>query len=282
LNTAKKTIALAHKTWLAGVGAYDNGREKAANKFDQLFVDGSAFVNDLLETGKSVETQIQAKLEARNMFKGKLSSLRAKLGFGNESRDQQIDMLSQRVDSLIDVVAKLAQQSAAEKKVTTTANAIKKTPAKPVSNATAKKAPAKTTAKPVTKAITTKAPVKTAAKPVAKATETKAPVKTAAKPVAKATETKAPVKTAAKPVAKATETKAPVKTAAKPVAKATETKAPVKTVAKPVAKATETLAPVKTAVKPVVKVTAINVPAKPVVKAAVTKASAEPKADDKD
>ena len=143
MNTAKKTIALAHKTWLAGVGAYDNGRETATNKFDQLFVDGSAFVNDLLETGELLETQIQAKLEARNMFKGKLSSLRAKLGFGNESRDQQIDMLSQRVDSLIDVVAKLAQQSAAEKKVTTTASTIKKTPAKtaakPVSKATAKK-----------------------------------------------------------------------------------------------------------------------------------------------
>ena len=185
MNTAKKTVALAHKTWLAGVGAYDSGREKAANKFDQLFVDGSAFVNDLLEKGELIETQIQAKLEASKMLRDKMSALRAKLGFGIESRDQQIDMLAQRVDSLIEVVAKLAQQKTVEKKATTKVSATKKTSAK-------------TAAKSVAKATATKTPAKTAAKPVAKATVTKTPVKTAAKPVAKATAIKAP----AKPVSK--------------------------------------------------------------------------------
>tara|TARA_B100000809_G_C14690936_1_gene370507 strand:+ start:81 stop:299 length:219 start_codon:yes stop_codon:yes gene_type:complete len=65
LNIAKKTVALVHKSWLAGSGAYVSGREKAANKFDQLFVDGSAFVNDLLEKGESVETQLQAKVDLK-------------------------------------------------------------------------------------------------------------------------------------------------------------------------------------------------------------------------
>ncbi|WP_232787612.1 hypothetical protein [Paraglaciecola sp. MB-3u-78] len=145
MNTAKKTIDLVHKTWLAGVGTYDIGREKAANKFDQLFVDGSAFVNDLLVKGESVETQLQAKIEAKNMLKDKISALRAKLGFGNESRDQQVDMLSQRVDTLIEVVAKLAQQKAAEKKTTTTA---KKTPAKTATKTSSKASSTKATAKP--------------------------------------------------------------------------------------------------------------------------------------
>jgi hypothetical protein len=134
LNTAKKTVNLAHKALLAGVGAYDSGREKAASKFDQLFTDGSAYVNVLLEKGESLETQIQAKLKVRSMLQSKISALsafKAKLGFGNESRDQQIDMLSQRVDSLIDVVAKLAQQDAAVKNTTTTAKPIKKAAAKP-------------------------------------------------------------------------------------------------------------------------------------------------------
>ncbi len=40
MNTAKKIIALAHKTLLASVGTYGFGREIVANKFDQLFVDG--------------------------------------------------------------------------------------------------------------------------------------------------------------------------------------------------------------------------------------------------
>jgi hypothetical protein len=215
LNTAKKTIAMAHKTWLVGVGVYDNGRDKAADKIDQLFVEGSQFVNDLLEKGESVETQIQAKLKARKMLKDKISALKAKLGFGNENRDQQIDILNQRVDSLIDVVAKLAQQKAAEQK------------------APAKKAPAKKAAKPAAKATATKASAKTAAKPAVKTTATKAPAKTTAKPAAKASATKAPAKAAAKPAAKTTAKKAPAKTAAE----ATATKARVETVAKPASEA---------------------------------------------
>jgi len=205
LNPAKKTIAMAHKTWLVGVGAYDSGREKAADKIDQLFVESSQFVNELLEKGESIETQIQEKLEARKMLKDKISALKAKLGFGNENRDQQIDMLTQRVDSLIEVVAKLAQQKAAEKKATTT-----------------KKAPAKKAAKPAAKATATKATAKTAAKPAAKTTATKAPAKTATKPAAKAAAKKVPAKAAAKPTAKATVTKAPAKTE---VAPASEVKA---------------------------------------------------------
>ena len=125
MNTAKKTIDLVYKTWLAGVGTYDSGREKAANKFDQLIVDGSAFVNDLLVKGELIETQLQAKIEVKNMLKDKISALRAKLGFGNESRDRQVDVLSQRVDTLIEVVAKLAQQTAAEKKTTVKTSSTK-------------------------------------------------------------------------------------------------------------------------------------------------------------
>jgi hypothetical protein len=127
LNTARKTIALAHKTFLASVGVYDSGREIAANKFDQLFVDGSILANDLLKKGESLEAQLQAKIEAKRMLQDKISALKARLGFGSESRDQQIDMLSQRVDSLIEVVAKLAQQKAAAKKTPATASSTKKT-----------------------------------------------------------------------------------------------------------------------------------------------------------
>ena len=149
MNTAKKTLNWVHKTWLAGVGACDSGREKATNKFDQLFVDGSGFVNNLLEKGELVETQLQAKIEARKMLKDKISALRAKLSFGNNSRDHQIDNLSQRVDNLIDVVAKLAQQKAAENKATSVVsvkNTSAKTAAKPVAKVSAIKSPTKSAA----------------------------------------------------------------------------------------------------------------------------------------
>ena len=144
MNTVKKTIVLAHKMLLASVGAYDSGREIAANKFDQIFFDGSELVNDLLEKGESLEAQLQAKLESQNMLRGKISALKARLGFSDESRNQQIDLLTQRVDSLIEVVAKLAQQRAAEKKNTTSTSSTKKL------TATTNKAAAKpVVAKPV-------------------------------------------------------------------------------------------------------------------------------------
>lgn len=154
---------MAHKTLLASVGVCDSGREIAANKLDQLFVNSSVIVNKLLQKGESVESQIQAKIEAKKMLQGKISALRARLGFGNKSRDQQIDMLSQRVDSLIEVVAKLAQQKAAEKKVTTPAATSKKVAPK-VTKASAK---AEATKPAVVKVTATKPSVAkvTAAKP---------------------------------------------------------------------------------------------------------------------
>jgi polyhydroxyalkanoate synthesis regulator phasin len=244
---------LAHKTLLAGVGVFEVGREKAANKFDQLFVDGSAFVNDLLEKGESIETQIYVKLETKKMLKDKISALRAKLGFGNESRDQQVDNLSQRVDSLIEVVAKLAQQKTAEKKVTAAASTTKKEPV--VESKTSVKAPAKTPTKPAVKAVTKNIAEKPAV--------TKAAV---AKPaVAEPVEAKAPVTKSA--VAEPVEAKAPVTKSA--VAEPVEAKAPVTKSA---------------VVKPAVAKPVVAKP--PVTKPAVTKPVAEPtsklKADEKD
>jgi hypothetical protein len=144
LNTAKKIIALAHKTLLASVGTYGCGREIVANKFDQLFVDGSVLANELLRKGASLEAQLQAKIEAKKMLQDKILALKARLGFGSESRDQQLDILSQRVDSLIEVVAKLAQQNAAERKTASAAGSTKQaasaTIKKPVKPAVAKPA----------------------------------------------------------------------------------------------------------------------------------------------
>jgi hypothetical protein len=177
LNTAKKIIALAHKTLLASVGTYGCGREIVANKFDQLFVDGSVLANELLRKGASLEAQLQAKIEAKKMLQDKILALKARLGFGSESRDQQLDILSQRVDSLIEVVAKLAQQNAAERKTASAAGSTKQaasaTIKKPVKPAVAKLAATKSVvAKPTANKPSAVKP--TAVKPTeAKPTEAK-------------------------------------------------------------------------------------------------------------
>ena len=221
MKVVKKLETVGRQTWLAGFGAYDAGREMASEKFDRVFVNSSAFINSLLTKGESLETQLQEKLKVRNMIDEKIAALRAKLGMRSESRDQQLDNLSNKVDELIDVVAKLAHQKTvakpAAKKAATPKKAVAKKPtakaaAKPAAKAAAKPA-AKAAAKPAAKAAT-KPAAKAAAKPAAKAAA-KPAAKAAAKPAAKAA-----TKTEAKPVAKPT-----AKLATKAVAKPTGTKA---------------------------------------------------------
>lgn len=170
---AVKTVEQAgRKSWLASVGAYSESLEKSTDKLDKLYVDSNAFIQDLILRGEGVETELKAKfsidIKGKAMLEDKIAMLKAKLGMQSDSRDIQLEKLSNKVDNLIDVVAKLAQQKAAEK-----------TAAKP-----AAKAPAKTTA--------TKATAKTAAATKASAAKAKPAAK---KPAAtKATAAKAPAK----------------------------------------------------------------------------------------
>jgi hypothetical protein len=218
MKAAKNLKKVRRQAWLASIGAFDSGRELAVDRFDEVIVNSSAFINSMLSKGESLEVELQAKLRARNMIKEKIAALRAKLGMRSVSNDQQLETLSNKVDSLIEVVAKLAQQNAA-------ANTAAKTVAKPAAKTAAKPA-AKTAAKPA---------VKTAAKPAAK-TAAKPVAKSAAKPVAKSA-AKPVAKSAAKPVAKSA-AKPAAETAAKPVVK-TAAKPAAKTATKPAAKPVE-------------------------------------------
>ena len=173
MKAVKKLENLGRQTWLASIGAYNTSWDAATDKLDKFYVDGNAFVQDLMEKGESLESNLQAKFKARTMIDEKIAALRAKLGMQSENRDQQLEKLSAKVDDLIEVVAKLAEQKAAEKTAAKTASE-----AKPAAKTTRKPAARKTAAKPATK---------TAAKPAAKTAS-----KTAAKPAAKTT--KAPAK----------------------------------------------------------------------------------------
>jgi hypothetical protein len=116
LKTTQILEEKAHNTLLASVAACDLSREKVVHKLDQLLEDGTLLFNDLLVKGESIEAQLQAKLKGRNIMDGKIKALFAKFGFGKSNQDEQLDRLSERVDNLIDVVAKLVQQKTAAKK----------------------------------------------------------------------------------------------------------------------------------------------------------------------
>ena len=176
MKAIKKLDKVRRKAWLATVAAYSAGVDSATDKFDQIYVDGNAFVNSLVDRGASLEAELQLKLGARAMLDEKIAALRAKLGMNKESREQQLDTLSAKLDDLIDVVAKLAQkhaaqQSASQNNTTAAAPAASKAPAtrKPAAaktSAQSKAASAKPAAakRTTTKSASTPAKTTTAAK----------------------------------------------------------------------------------------------------------------------
>ena len=141
MKATEKLNKVRRQVRLAGIGAFDSGREVAVDKFDELFVNGSALFNNILSKGESLEDELQEKLGARNMMDKQIAALRAKLGMRNVSYDQELETLTNKVDNLIDVVAKLAlQQSAVKPAAKTAAKPAAKTAAKPAAKTAAKPA----------------------------------------------------------------------------------------------------------------------------------------------
>jgi hypothetical protein len=183
MRAVKKLESIGRQTWLASIGAFTTSKNETSDKIDEFYVGGNAFVQDLLARGESIEANLQAKLRARIMIDQKIAALKAKLGMKSSDRDQQIEKLSSKVDDLIEVVAKLAEQKAAAASAAKTASEAKpaaKTTRKPAAKKTAAAKPA--AAKPTTKSTAEKAPAKaTTAKAPAKPRTRKTPAKAAPK-----------------------------------------------------------------------------------------------------
>ncbi|MFA3789876.1 hypothetical protein AB6T38_02030 [Aliiglaciecola sp. SL4] len=186
MKAIKSVEESGRKSWLASVGAYGESLNKSTDALDKLYTDGNALVQDLIVRGESVEADLKAKLEHSSIFKGKsmlkskIAMFKSKMGMQSHSREIQLEILSNKVDNLIDVVAKLAQQKAAEQaaaKSTTKPAAAKAstTAAKPAS--TRKPAAKKTTA--------TKSTAASKSTSTAKTTATKTTTGTTRKPAAK-------------------------------------------------------------------------------------------------
>jgi len=165
MKAIREIETVGRQTLLAGTGVLGESLDIATDKLDKLYVNGNAFVCELVSRGEVVESQFKAKFNQR--FKGKvmledkIAVLKEKLGMSNRSRDIQLEKLSTKVDNLIEVVAKLAQQKAAEsakakpaaaKAASTKATAAKTAAKKPAATKTTTKAAPKTAAKTATKA----------------------------------------------------------------------------------------------------------------------------------
>lgn len=180
------------KSRLASIGMCSQGANKTTEKLDKLYIDGNALVHELVARGEAVEAELKDKLsfafKGKEMIEEKIALLKAKLGMTGHSRDVQLDRLSTKVDNLIEVVAKLAeqkaQQQAANQKVASKPARARKTAAK---STTATKATSKTAAAggsaTAAKAATKTSESKTPAKPRSRKSGTaKAANKTTDKP----------------------------------------------------------------------------------------------------
>lgn len=165
MKAAKTVEQASRKSWLASVGAYGESVDKSTDALDKLYVDSNAFIQDLITRGESVEAQLKAKLniklKGKVMLQDKIAMLKTKLGLQSDSRDIQLEKLSTKVDNLIEVVAKLAQQKAVEK--SSAKPATKTTTAKPAAKTTSASAAKPAEKKPAAKkkATTTKTPATT-------------------------------------------------------------------------------------------------------------------------
>lgn len=155
MKAVREIETVGRQTLLASAGVLGESLDIATDKLDKLYVNGNAFVSELVSRGEAVEHQFKAKLnekfKGKMMLEDKIAILKEKLGMSNRNRDIQLEKLSTKVDNLIEVVAKLAQQKAAEPakaQPTVSKTAAAKKPAtakaatKPAAN-TATKAPAK-------------------------------------------------------------------------------------------------------------------------------------------
>lgn len=155
----KQLEETGRKTLLAGAGAVQTGKEKAVDKADDFYVTANAFVNGLIERGALVEAELKQKWQEKAAIDEKIAGLKGKLGMLPQTNSQKLAELSEKVDVLLEQVAKLTLQQSEEAQ--TAPKTPRKAPTKTAADATATtKAAAKKPAAKATTARKTAAPAK--------------------------------------------------------------------------------------------------------------------------
>jgi len=160
LNELEK---VGRQAWLATIGTYAKGWEILSGKANETFEETNQLINELVENGERIETDLKAKIKSNTLLDDKILALKIKLGV-ETSFDDKVALLDAKVNQLTVAVEKLIEAKTAEfakeeAAIEEKSKLAKKAPA-------VKKAPAKRTAvKKSTKA--------TEATPAAKSTRTR-------------------------------------------------------------------------------------------------------------
>jgi poly(hydroxyalkanoate) granule-associated protein len=155
-NAIDKTEELARKIWLAGIGAYGHGFNNIQEGYDKMSDKTRHYFDDLVEQGTKIEAEakntidkagekikekgeqlkeqgekikekgntlrkegVNLNVSARvEEFREKVASKLTMPSFSSENNDEKLEELNAKVESLIEVVSKLAsaQEATAPKK----------------------------------------------------------------------------------------------------------------------------------------------------------------------
>jgi len=159
MNKLEELEKVGRQAWLATIGTYAKGWEILSGKVNETFEDTNQLINELVENGEKIETDLKAKIKSSTLLDYKILALKVKLGV-EESFDDKLALLNKKVDQLTIAIEKLAEAKAA--KLVKAAAVKKESPALTAKVAAVKKAPAKRTA---VKAVSAKTEATPAAKP---------------------------------------------------------------------------------------------------------------------
>jgi len=106
---------VGRQAWLATIGTYAKGWEILSGKVNETFEDTNQLINELVENGEKIETDLKAKIKRNTLLDYKILALKVKLGV-EESFDDKLDLLNKKVDQLTNVIEKLVEAKTAEAK----------------------------------------------------------------------------------------------------------------------------------------------------------------------
>jgi ElaB/YqjD/DUF883 family membrane-anchored ribosome-binding protein len=129
-NIADKASEVAKSIWLAGLGAYGKAFDEAVNQYGKVSKETSKVFDDLVELGRKLDSESQAKLSKAKTkttatIEDRINKVRSSvnmgaLNFGGDNAkidevNAKVDALSDKLDALLDSMAVAKPKAAAAK-----------------------------------------------------------------------------------------------------------------------------------------------------------------------
>lgn len=128
---ADKAGEVAKSIWLAGLGAYGKAFDEAVNQYGKVSKETSKVFDDLVELGRKLDSESQAKLsKAKNKttatIEDRINKVRSSVNMGSlnfggadnakiDEVNAKVDALSDKLDALLDSMAVAKPKAAAAK-----------------------------------------------------------------------------------------------------------------------------------------------------------------------